>query len=130
MNRRVQRIVAVFALAITCYGTALGVFWARMGRGLTTVFLAGVPAWAGYLMAHYFYTGRFIDPDGQSRSLSLPTGGTTRVLAIVGMIGMVLAIPGGIYALHVQSFNGTVLATTCFVASYIVAHISITGKPL
>lgn len=130
MNRRIREIVAVFALAITCYGTALGIFWARNGQELDQVFLAGLPAWVGYLIAHYCYTGQFVDPDGQSRSFGFPPGGIARVLILIGITGMVLAVPGGIYTLHIQSFTGTVLATTFFVASYVVAHIGITGKPL
>lgn len=130
MNRRVREIVAALALALTCYWTGLGVFWARNGRGLINVFLAGVPAWTGYLVAHYCYTGRFVDPDGQSRSFDFPTEGIGRVLVLIGITGMVLAVPGGIYALHVRSFIGTVLATAAFVVSYVGAHIGVTGKPL
>lgn len=130
MNRRVCWIVAALALATTCYGTALGVFWARNGKGLIEVFWIGIPAWAGYLIAHYCYTGRFIDPDGQSRSFNFPNKGINRVLVFIGIAGMVLAVPGGIYALHFQSFTGTLLATTTFVGSYMWTHARVTGKPL
>lgn len=130
MNRRVRWIVTALALAITCYGTALGVFWARNGGRLMEVFLTGLPAWAGYLIAHYCYTGRFVDPGGQSRSFDLPTKSVVRMLVLIGITGMVLAVLAGIYALHIQSFAGTVLATTTFVASYMGAHTYITGHPL
>lgn len=130
MNSHIRWIVSALALGITCYGTSLGVFWARNGGGVIEVFLVGLPAWAGYLTAHYCYTGRFVDPDGQSRSFDPPNKSVVRVLVLIGIMGMVLAVPGGIYALHVQSFTGTVLATTTFIISYMWAHSYSTGKPL
>lgn len=117
-------------LLCMAYAFATGVTWARQGRPVRYVFIAGLLSWASYLLAHYCVTEQFIDAGHEERNLHIPSGTARRFTTVLAIFVMVMAVPFGIITLHRVSITGTFLATVQFLTGYIVAHLAITDTPL
>jgi hypothetical protein len=110
------------------------VVWTAENRGLL-VFAASFAAWWGYLLAHYAWTGAFIDASAHDTSTdAVETGNDVTVPTLAGVflgvgvlvLGMVLGVVFIQRGNHLLTNVGGVF----FLGGFVIAHYFETGTPL
>jgi len=138
----------LLGMSLTSISLSTGFIWACGGRCISDpivwtkprhellVFLAAFVAWWGYLIAHYAWTGSFIDDSIHDqehhhhdhtqienpwiRRLSVASGAGILILGMV--IGVLFIRQGN----HLMTNLGGVL----FLGGYVIAHYAETGNPV
>lgn len=122
-------IIGILTLVIS-YGFASGTLAASRGRPLVVVFGYSLLTWGGYLLAHYYVTGRFIDPGSGVREFYLPTGLARRSGIAGGSCLLIIAVPIGIYGMYLDSLIVTGTGVTTFLIGYYISHYAMSGEIL
>lgn len=124
--------IILISLLTVCisYGFARGTLAASRGESIATVFVYALVAWGGYLLAHYYATGQFIDPGSVTREFELPDRTEYRVAIAGGSCLLVVAVPVGIYGMHLDSLLVTGSGVTTFLTGYYITHYAMSGDML
>lgn len=100
------------------------------------VFLAAFAAWWGYLLAHYAWTGTFIDASAHDEEERIDgTNGIERAWPrrIGVAVGVAILISGmviGVLFIRQGNHLLTNVGGVLFLGGFVVAHYAETGKPL
>lgn len=122
--RLVGFVASILSLSVFM---AVGVLWASQGKDVLEVAFVGFPTWLSYLIAHYLVTGRFVDTNHRKKPLTRPSSYSALLLAGVGGILMVAAVPVGILGMHERSLLLTSIASASFMIGYSATHYAVTG---
>lgn len=106
------------------------IWLAARGGTIVEVFPFCLTTWSCYFFAHYLVEGEIVDRSSANSSTTLPAAASMRIMAIIGLLGMVLAFPIGIIAVKSSTLWLLTVSLSCFVIGYNVGHYGLTGKPL
>lgn len=117
----------LISLIVTSLAIAVGFHWAYAGRYLP-VFIAAFIAWCGYLLAHYFATGEFIDEEIYSDPI--PTDPEQIFKGSGGILILIVGIVVQAYGIGIGDLIITFTGSTFFLSGYVIAHHHFTDELL
>lgn len=122
----------IWACGEPCLSTSI--VWTE-GRHELLVFLAAFTAWWGYLLAHYAWTGTFIDESTHEHDLDHSSGPVENALlrraGVAGGVGILIAgMVLGVVFIRQGNHLMTNIGGILFLGGFVIAHYVETGNPV